>query len=336
MTLTELRYIVAVAREGHFGRAAESCFVSQPTLSLGVKKIEQELGVTLFERGHHEVVLAAEARPLIEQAARILEQAQYLRALAKRSAMPMEGTLRIGAIGTVGPYLLPYLLPMLHERAPGLSLVIEEQLEAQLTDRLKRGELDLVLVSMPYREAGIETMSLYEEPLVVVLPIAHPLTRKSAISMADLTEETVLLLGEGHCFRDQVLALQPHWEHMPAAAPGANPKLEGSSLETIRCMVASGIGVSVLPCSAAGADRYAQRLVTIRRFAGTSPTRTVALAWRGTYARTAAVDLLADAIRQCPLSGVRMLAPAPTPVGKSDDRTGRTWPNTPGATLQAP
>ena len=320
MTLTELRYIVAVAREGHFGRAAETCFVSQPTLSLGVKKIEEELGVTLFERGHHEVVLTAEARQLIEQAERVLEQAERLRELARRSAAPLEGTLRIGAIVTVGPYLLPDLLPVLHERLPKLSLVIEEQVTGHLTERLKQGDLDVILVSMPYREAGIETLPLYEEPLVVLLPIAHPLTRKSVIAPTDLVDETVLLLGKGNCFRDQVLDIHPPWASDEPGSEAAKPKLEGSSLETIRYMVASGIGVSVLPCTAAGADRYAHRLVAIRRFAGTAPSRTIALAWRKTFARQAIVNTLAEAVRGCPLSCVRMLEPAhevriETPLG---------------------
>lgn len=310
MTLTELRYIVAVAREGHFGRAAETCFVSQPTLSLGVKKIEEELGVTLFERGHHEVVLTADARQLIEQAAQVLEQAERLRELARRSAVPWEGTLRIGAIVTVGPYLIPDLLPVLRERMPKLSLVIEEQVTAQLTERLRRGDLDAILVSMPYQEPGIETLPLYEEPFVVLLPVSHPLTRKAIITPGDLADETVLLLGKGNCLRDQVLNMHPQWASDEPGGATARPKLEGSSLETIRYMVASGLGVSVLPCTAAGADRYAHRLVTIRRFAHTGASRTIALAWRRTFARQPLLATLAEAIRACPLSCVRMREPA--------------------------
>lgn len=330
MTLTELRYIVAVAREGHFGRAAESCFVSQPTLSLGVKKIEEELGVTLFERGHHEVVLTADARLIIDQAAHVLEQAERLRELARRSAVPLEGTLRIGAIVTVGPYLLPPLLPVLHERVPKLSLVIEEQLTGVLTERLKHGELDVILVSQPYREPGVETLSLYEEPLVVLLPVAHPLTRKAMLSAADLSNETVLLLGKGNCFRDQVLQIQPGWACHHHGAGIEAPKLEGSSLETIRCMVASGMGVSILPSTAAGADRYAQRLVTIRRFAGNAPTRTIALAWRKSFARPEVVRALADAIRRCPFSGVRMLQSANDAAhGVERGSVNESWPAAP-------
>lgn len=329
MTLTELRYIVAVAREGHFGRAAETCFVSQPTLSLGVKKIEEELGVTLFERGHHEIVLTAEARQLIEQAERVLEQAERLRQLARRCAEPWEGTLRIGAIVTVGPYLLPDLLPVLHERLPRLSLMIEEQVTAQLTARLKQGELDAILVSTPYQEPGIEIQPVYQEPFVVLLPVAHPLTRKPVIEPDDLANETVLLLGKGNCFRDQVLDIHPQWASVGHGQEAARPQLEGSSLETIRYMVASGLGVSILPCTAAGADRYAHRLVAIRRFAGASvPTRTIALACRKTFARQALLNTVADAVRHCPLSCVRMLGAMDDPArgNLAQDPDEGVWP----------
>lgn len=329
MTLTELRYIVAVAREGHFGRAAENCFVSQPTLSLGVKKIEEELGVTLFERGHHEIVLTAEARRLIEQAEQVLEQAERLRQLARRCAEPWEGTLRIGAIVTVGPYLLPDLLPVLHERLPKLSLVIEEQVTHQLTRRLKQGDLDALLVSLPYQEPGVEVQPLYQEPFVVLLPVAHPLTRKNVIEPDDLANETVLLLGKGNCFRDQVLNIHPQWANVEPGQEATRPQLEGSSLETIRYMVASGLGVSVLPCTAAGADRYAHRLVAIRRFAGAKvPTRTIALAWRKTFARQAVLSTVAEAIRHCPLSCVRMLPTSGEPLADSvlEAQASPPWP----------
>lgn len=310
MTLTELRYIVAVAREGHFGRAAEACHVSQPTLSLGVKKLEEELGVTLFERGHHEVVVTATGRKVVEQAARTLKEAKAVKDIARQPLAPLEGPLRIGSIHTVGPYLMPHLLPLMRERAPGMALIIEENITAALTQRLKNGELDVIIVSLPFDEHGIETRVLYEEPFVILLPASHPWTNEPAISIEELGTETVLLLGKGHCFREQVLQACPNCE-APTNDDNLQNALEGSSLETIRQMVAGGVGVTILPSMAAGADRYSQRLLAIRRFADVAPSRRVALAWRKTFSRPEAIEALAESIRACPISGVTLVDEAP-------------------------
>lgn len=298
MTLTELRYIVAVARARHFGRAAESCFVSQPTLSLGVKRLEEELGVTLFERGHHEVVVTPMGRTIIAQAERVLEESSTLKRLAKLTADPLAGPVRLGAIYTIGPYLLPGLLPEVRERAPHMTLLVEENYTDVLSERLKRGELDVVVLSLPFEEAGIATEPLYDEPFVLLVPAGHPLAQQERVAARQLGEETVLLLGKGHCFRDQVLEFCPQCRK-PAADDDIQRALEGGSLETIRYMVASGAGVTILPCTAAGADRYSQRLLEIRRFSDPRPRRRVALAWRKSFFRPQVIAVLREAIHAC-------------------------------------
>lgn len=301
MTLTELRYIVAVARERHFGRAAEACFVSQPTLSVAVKKLEDELGVTLFERSKTDINPTPVGERIVEQAQRVLEETETLRQMALGARDELAGPLRVGAIYTIGPYLFPHLIPLLHDRVPQMPLVIEENYTARLGEKLKRGDLDAILIALPFEEPGITTRPLYEEPFVVVLPAAHPWQELERIAAADLADENLLMLGAGHCFRDQVLEACPACQHSGQAL---QKTLEGSSLETIRHMVASGMGVTVLPCSAAGADRYSQRLLTIRRFAPPVPSRTVALAWRSSFPRPRALAVLAEAIRDCDLSCV--------------------------------
>ncbi len=306
MTLTELRYIVSVAREEHFGRAAEACCVSQPTLSLGVKKLEDELGVMLFERGHHEVLVTPAGRRIVEQAGRILEESNILKRMARESTDPLVGPLRLGAIYTIGPYLLPALLPAVKEYAPRMTLIVEENYTAVLRKRLKSGALDAAILSLPFEEPGIRTEPIYEEPFVVLLPIAHPLAQQETIEVRQLRSEPLLLLGKGHCFRDQILEFCP--ECGRPADDDLQIALEGGSLETIRYMVASGAGVTILPATAACADRLPQRLLTIRRFAGPQPSRRVALAWRIGFAREPALAALRDAIRATGLTGVELLS----------------------------
>jgi LysR family hydrogen peroxide-inducible transcriptional activator len=297
MTLNELRYVVAVARERHFGRAADACFVSQPTLSVAVKKLEEELGVSLFERGSGEVSVTAIGERIVAQAQRVLEEAQGLQQLARSGRDPLIGALRLGAIYTIGPYLLPHLVPMLMQRAPEMPLVIEENFTSVLVDRLKRADLDLIIISLPFDEPGINTLSLYDEEFVLLLPATHPWTAREAIDADSLAGENVLLLGAGHCFRDQVIKACPQCLQGSAAAGDLQRNLEGGSLETIRCMVASNVGITILPCSAALEDRFGGRLVCSRPFAGSAPTRRVALAWRKSFPRVEAVHAVADAIR---------------------------------------
>jgi LysR family hydrogen peroxide-inducible transcriptional activator len=309
MTLNELRYVVAVARERHFGRAAEQCFVSQPTLSVAVRKLEDELGVSLFERGAGEVTVTDVGERIVAQAARVLDEAEGIKALARRGRNPLAGPLRLGAIYTIGPYLLPQLVPLVMERAREMPLVIEENFTAVLSERLKRGDLDAVLISLPFDEPGILTRPLYDEPFTVLLPRDHPLADQEAVDLDELGEEDVLLLGAGHCFRDQVLRVCPRCLQASARNGTLQRNLEGGSLETIRYMVASGVGITVLPCTAAAADRFPERLVCTRPFADRTPHRCVALAWRKSFPRVEAVELLAQSIRDIGLASVTYLDP---------------------------
>lgn len=309
MTLTELKYITAVARERHFGRAADACFVSQPTLSVAVRKLEDELGVLLFERSASEVSVTPAGEQIVEQALRVLEESEIIRQIAEQGKDQLAGPLRLGAIHTIGPYLFPGLIPNLHEQAPKMPLFVEEDYTAVLTEKLKQGRLDVILISPPFDEPGILTLPLYEEPFVVLLPTSHPLSASETINQQQLMKESMLLLGSGNCFREQVIKACPdcfageNKESMPAHT------LEGSSLETIRHMVASGMGITVLPCTAAGADRYSQRLLTIRRFPEPAPSRQVALAWRKTFPRPQVIDVLRQAVHACTLSCTRLLSP---------------------------
>lgn len=310
MTLTELRYITAVARERHFGHAAEACFVSQPTLSVAVRKLEEELGLTLFERGRGEVLITPLGEHIVEQAQRILEQVEALRQLARQGKNELTEPLRLGAIYTIGPYLLPYLIPNLKERAPAMPLLIEEDYTHTLAEKLRQGELDVLVLSLPFSEPGIITQAVYDEPFVLLLPAGHPWNALDNIQVERLAEENVLMLGTGHCFRDQVVQLCPDCDRS-ASTGGQARTLHGSSLETIRHMVASGMGITILPCTSAGADRYSQRLVTIKRFPEPTPTRRVALAWRASFPRREAIEAVRQAILHAGLSCVTPLDQSP-------------------------
>ncbi len=308
MTLNELKYIVAVARARHFGRAAEACFISQPTLSVAVRKLETELGVELFERRQGEVTVTPVGEQVVAQAQRVLEGAGAIREIVEHGRDQLVAPLRIGAIYTIGPYLFPHLINELAERAPKMPLIIEEDYTHILAEKLKQGEVDAILISLPFEEHGILTLPLYEESFVALIPSSHALNEKKHLSMEDISNEKVLLLGSGHCFRDQVLEVCPDCIRKRNLAERASmADLEGSSLETIRYMVASGMGVTILPCSAAGADRFSQRLVSIKRFADTSPSRQVALAWRKSFPRPQAIDVLCAAVHASKLSCIKQL-----------------------------
>ena len=291
MTLTELRYIVALAQERHFGRAAEKCFVTQPTLSLAIKKLEDELGVLLFERNKNDVIVSAAGEAIIAQARRVLEEASRIHQLAKAGGDSLSGPLRLGVIPTIGPYLLPELVPLLRKAAPHMPLSIEENLTGSLAPLLRQGVLDAALIALPFVLPGVKTRVLYEETFRVIVPKGHPLSRKQKIKSSDLGDDNMLMLNAGHCFRDQVL------EACPGQTPGAmEDGRAGSSLETIRAMVASGLGISVLPCSALGKP-YQTRSLHVLEFDGPVPSRKVALAWREGFARAEAIDVLARTVK---------------------------------------
>lgn len=306
MTLTELRYIVAVARERHFGRAAETCFVSQPTLSAGIRKLEEELGVTIFERGGNEVNLTDVGVLIVEQAGRVLEDASTIKLLAQQNKDPLQGPLRLGTIYTIGPYLLPRLIPALHEHAPNMPLIIEENFTARLRESLKRGDIDVAIIALPFEEPGVDVQALYDEPFQVAMPAVHPWSKKKSIDAAELAEETLFLLGSGHCFRDHVLQACPALNRAGTSS-GMQQTLEGSSLETIRYMVASGAGLTVMPCTAIGNPGQENELLAYRPFAKPVPSRRIALAWRRSFPRTQAVEAVRQAIRSCGLPCVKFV-----------------------------
>jgi len=296
MTLTELRYIVTLAQESHFGRAAERCHVSQPTLSVGVKKLEDELGVLIFERTKSAVRLTPVGEGIVTQAQKVLEQAQSIRELAQAGKNQLAAPLKVGAIYTVGPYMFPHLIPQLHRVAPDMPLYIEENFTHILRDKLRTGELDAIIIALPFQEADVLTLPLYDEPFYVLMPAGHPWAKRETIDSDMLNDKSLLLLGEGHCFRDQVL------EACPTTRKGEAPShttVESSSLETIRHMVASGLGVSILPLSAVDSHHYSAGVLDIRPLTPPVPFRTVAIAWRASFPRPRAIEVLADSIRLC-------------------------------------
>ena len=306
MTLSELRYIVAVARERHFGHAAESCFVSQPTLSVAVKKLEEELGVGLFERGQGEVSLTPAGERIVTQAQRVLEEAGVIRELASQSKDQLKGPLRVGAIYTVGPYLFPHLVPILAKRAKNMPLIIRENYTSVLCDQLKRGDLDVIVIAYPFEESGVQTRPLYDEGFSVLLPKGHSLAEQQRVLPQELHDESVLLLGEGHCFREQVLRICPDCLQKSSHEGDLQRNLEGGSLETIRYMVASGIGVTVLPDTAVGLNHVPWDLLVSRPLQAEDSQRRVALAWRKSFPRPEAINLLWESIRACDLPGVEL------------------------------
>lgn len=305
MTLTELRYIVAVAREKHFGRAAEACFVSQPTLSVAIKKLEDELDVKLFERGSSEVSVTPLGEEIVRQAQSTLEQAAAIKEIAKRGKDPLAGPLRLGIIYTIGPYLLPELVKNAIERVPQMPLMLHENFTVKLLEQLRTGELDCAIMAEPFPDTGLAIAPLYDEPFVVAVPKSHPLAQRSSISAQELKQETMLLLGTGHCFRDHVLEVCPEFARFASDAEGIRKSFEGSSLETIKHMVASGMGITVVPQLSVPSDP--QPHLAYVRFSEPVPTRRVVLAWRRTFTRYEAIAALRNAIYACSLPGVTRL-----------------------------
>jgi LysR family hydrogen peroxide-inducible transcriptional activator len=312
MTLTELKYIVAVARERHFGRAAEACFVSQPTLSVAIKKLEDELNVQIFERGTSEVSVTPIGEQIVTQAQRVLEQTLAIKEIAKQGKDPLVGPLRLGVIYTIGPYLLPTLVKQMIKRVPQMPLMLQENYTLKLIELLKQGEIDVAIMALPFPETGLMLRPLYDEPFVVALPSGHAWENRSKIDPSDLKQETMLLLGSGHCFRDHVLGVCPELMRFSQNADGIQKTFEGSSLETIRHMVASGVGITVLPRmsvqevkpQAGGVD---SGLLSYVAFDDPVPDRRVVLAWRKSFTRMPAIDAICDAINACDLPGVNKL-----------------------------
>lgn len=305
MTLTELRYIVAVSRELHFSKAAASCFVSQPTLSVAVKKLEEELGLVIFERHQHDVTVTALGKRIIEQAIYTLEQSNAIKQIAEEGLDQLKGSLRVGVIYTIGPYLLPRIIPILSKKAPELTLIIDEDYTHKLAEKLKSGELDIIIISTPFAMSGVTCSVLYTEPFIVALPKDHMLAKKKNIKADDLIKETLLLLRSGNCFRDQVMEACPACKSDTFSKNTLQKTLEGSSIETIRQMVAAGSGVTILPCTSVNEDMGVNSLLVFRPFSKPVPEREVALAYRNSYPRQKLIALVGDAIAACELPDVK-------------------------------
>ena len=304
MTLTELRYVVAVAEHRHFGKAAEAWFVSQPTLSVGVRKLEEELGLRLFERNRSDVIVTPEGETVVAQALQVLRGVDEIRETAEAARDPLGSRLTLGLIYTIGPFLVPRLISALKEAAPGVQLVVRENFTDALARQLRRGEIDMAIMSLPFEDPQLVARPLYREPFKVALPADHRLARNKRVKAAALAEENLLLLGARNCFREQVVEICP-------ACSGAEDNvmqdmLAGSSLDTICQMVAAGAGVTVLPQTMRIGEDLAPHLA-IRPFAKPEPGRDVALFHRRTFARPALVHCLAQAVQAADLPGVRYL-----------------------------
>lgn len=292
--LRDLRYLVALADKRHFGRAAEASFVSQPTLSAQLKKLEDSLGVLLIERGR-QVRLTPVGEDIAERARRVLREVDDLADTARRHRDPLAGPLEVGFIPTLGPYLLPHIVPAIRRRYPQLNLLLREEQTHRLLESLRTGRLDAAVLALPVDTHGLETMDLFVEPFTVALPPQHPLAAKGTLEIADLENQTLLLLEEGHCLREQALDV------CRAVNAREREDFRGTSLETLRYMVASGAGITLLPLLAAA--RSDPSVVAVRPFAAPAPFRTVGVAWRKASARRAAIEALGDAIRDA-MAGV--------------------------------
>jgi LysR family hydrogen peroxide-inducible transcriptional activator len=317
MTLTELKYIVAVAREKHFGRAAEACFVSQPTLSVAIKKLEDELEVKLFERSANEVSVTPLGEEIVRQAQSVLEQAAAIKEIAKRGKDPLAGPLRLGVIYTIGPYLLPDLVRQAIARTPQMPLMLQENFTVRLLEMLRTGEIDCAIMAEPFPDTGLAIAPLYDEPFMAAVPSTHPLAEHKTVQAEVLKAETMLLLGTGHCFRDHVLEVCPEFARFSSDAEGIRKSFEGSSLETIKHMVAAGMGVTLVPRLAVPKEAFSARpkrrsddqaFVKYIPFEAEPPSRRVVLAWRRSFTRYEAIAALRNSIYACELPGVKRLS----------------------------
>lgn len=297
LSISALNYALALKKHLHFGKAAEACFVSQPSLSTAIAKLEDNLGTPLFERHRKTVTLTPAGEILLNQAERIIAEVSTLEALAQTQDTDLISPLKLGAIYTVGPYLFPPLIQQLSKTDHSIPLIIEEDYTENIRAKLNNGHLDAAFIALPFAETGILTKALYEEPFVVVMRKDHPLSQKKSLSQEDLMNEEILLLEAGNCFREQVVQSCP----MCFQSGHKQSMIGGASLETLRHMVASGFGMTLLPSSAAHAGLYQDLLVT-KRFKTNPPKRTIALAWRSSFPRTKLITKLINALQK---SGVQ-------------------------------
>jgi LysR family transcriptional regulator, hydrogen peroxide-inducible genes activator len=290
--LKDLRYLVAVADALHFGRAAERCFVSQPTLSAQLKKLEQYLGVQLIERQPNNVSLTEAGQQIVSRARRILEASDEVVTLARAHRDPLAGRLRLALLPTIGPYLLPRVSQAIRRALPRLELHLYEYQTAPMLEKLRCGELDLGILALPVDLEGLEARELFAEPFTVAVPDRHPLARRERVQVADLEDETLLLLEEGHCLRDQAL------EVCSRVGAGESQDFRATSLETLRQMVATGAGVTLLPELATKGAYGDARGVTVLPFAKPAPARRVGAVWRRTTVRRPVIDAVCKLITE--------------------------------------
>lgn len=305
MTLTELKYIIAVAREKHFGRAALSCAVSQPSLSVAVRKLEDELGVAIFERRSNDIALTPIGALIVEQANKVFEDARRITEIARQGQDPLSGPLRLGVIYTIGPYLLPDLISRMSASTPQMPLILEEGFTTELLAKLRSGLLDVAITADTLVDTGFMTQEIYEEQFVVAVPAHHPWVNRSYIGTDELRDQKLLLLGTGHCFRDQILGICPDLARFNSSASEMQKTVGGSSLQTIFHMVAQGLGITVLPASAVPYLTGLSTAIKILPFKNPPPSRRAVLVWRKTFTRAAAITALRNAMKDIHLNGCR-------------------------------
>ncbi len=274
MNLRDLRYLVALADLRHFGRAAEACFVSQPTLSTQLKKLEEELDVALIERTSRQVMLTDIGREIAARARTVLREADEIKALAKRTRDPEAGMVRLGVFPTLGPYLLPHVVPNVRAKFPNLTLLLTEEKTETLLRQLRDGRLDAAIMAAPIDDPQLAHLDLFSEDFVLAMPKSHPLAKRKRIALADLVDEELLLLEDGHCLRDHALDV------CQLAGAIETRSFRATSLETLRQMVAGGVGITLLPALAVAPPVATSDNVQIVRFSGEPPHRQVALFWR--------------------------------------------------------
>jgi LysR family hydrogen peroxide-inducible transcriptional activator len=296
MNLRDLHYLVSLAEHRHFGRAAEACFVSQPTLSTQIKKLEDELGVSLVERTPRNVLLTEIGREIVRRSRGVLAEVDEIKAIAQRTRDPESGSLRLGIFPTLAPYLLPHVIPLLRERFPRLELLLREEKSDQIVRMLREGSLDVGILALPLHEDSLHEEFLFEEPFVLAVPSGHPLAGRKKLKMEDLNEQSLLLLEDGHCMRDQAL------EVCQMAGASEKSGFRATSLETLRQMVAANVGITLLPALAVKAPMAQAGNVQLIEFSGKPPSRRIAMVWRKSSSMTPFLTSFAQVIQGLPPS----------------------------------
>ena len=294
MNLRDLRYFVALAEHKHFGRAAQASFVSQPTLSTQIKKLEDELGVALVERTPRKVLLTEAGKEILLRAREVLTEVDQIKAIARRTIDPESGTLRLGIFPTLGPYLLPHVVPQIRARFPRLELLLVEEKTEILLKQLREGRLDATVLALPIHDDQLHAEFLFEEPFLLAVPEHHALSKRKTLKLGDLSDQSLLLLEDGHCLRDQALEV--------CALSGASEKsgFRATSLETLRQMVAANVGITLLPALAVKPPVARSESIHLMQFRGDPPSRRIAMLWRKSSALAPFLKKLSHVFRELP------------------------------------